>query len=96
MRETVGDILNKYLLTEHLKRDPLQKELAVLKSRKDRPMATKDLEMSTIDPRALDVEELEERLELAAMFATTPGNTNGEQVVAVDWGNCSPSGPYVC
>jgi hypothetical protein len=36
MRETVGDILNKHLLTEHLKRDSLQKELAVLKKQKGR------------------------------------------------------------
>jgi hypothetical protein len=52
-------------------------------------MATKNTEMFTIDPYALDVEELEERLELAALFATKASGTNGELVVASKWDDSS-------
>ncbi|GHO97674.1 hypothetical protein KSF_077220 [Reticulibacter mediterranei] len=45
-------------------------------------MATKKTEMYTIDLDSLDVEELEERLELAAMFANKPASIDGEQGVA--------------
>jgi hypothetical protein len=64
--------------------------------RKDKIMATKETKMFILDPQDLDVEELEARLELAALFATGSNGTSNEQVVAIDWGNCSSSGPYVC
>jgi hypothetical protein len=59
-------------------------------------MITKEAKSRAIDLCDLDVEELEERLELAALFATKPGSINGEQAVAMDWGGCSPSGPVIC
>ena len=45
-------------------------------------MATKNTGMFTINSYDLDVEELEERLELAALFATKASNISGEQTVA--------------
>jgi len=45
-------------------------------------MATKNTEVYTIDLCDLEVEELEERLELAALFANKPSNIDGEQTVA--------------
>jgi hypothetical protein len=51
-------------------------------NRKDKTMATKNTEMFTIDSDSLSVEELEERLEMAALFATKASSSGGEQVVA--------------
>ncbi len=45
-------------------------------------MATKNREMFTIASYDLDVEELEERLELAALFASNTDGTSGGQTVA--------------
>jgi hypothetical protein len=45
-------------------------------------MVTKEMNLSAIDLCDLDVEELEERLEMAALFATKANNIGGEQVVA--------------
>jgi len=69
---------------------------SIAKRRQDETMTPKDRAIFTSDPHDLDVEELEERLELASLFATNASGTTGEQAVAIDWGNCSPSGPYVC
>ncbi len=47
-------------------------------------METNTMEIFTIDAHDLDVEELEERLELAALLATNASSASGEQGTAAD------------
>ncbi len=54
-------------------------------------METKHTEMFTIDAYDLDVEELEERLELAALFASNASSAGDKQTVDIDWG-CACNG----
>jgi hypothetical protein len=56
------------------------------KKRKDEIMEAETMEMFAIDTCALDVEELEERLELASLFATKASGRICNVQVLIDWG----------
>ncbi len=57
-------------------------------------MTNKDTEMFNINSYDLDVEELEERLELAALFAMKPSAVCGGDACAANFG--TPCGANAC